>query len=275
MSGGLLNRGTAPGPALEYQPPRQPGGGPPQPCQVDRNRRVLPLQGSDLLFSRFRIRGAVFSALGFALMLALTAMPAKAAEAPPVTASQLAHRVDSYYNHLHSLRADFRETYQGLGVNREEHGTLLLRKPGKMRWTYAQPQGKVFILNGKYGWFYTPGDSHAERLAISKMDDMRSPLRFLLGHTQLEKEFAGLRLAAESDGYRLSGAPKGMEQQVAEITLGVTMQGVIRSMTITEVNGARTSFTFTNGQPDAPAPPSEFVFTPPAGVTVIDGMPPV
>lgn len=213
-------------------------------------------------------------ALGIALILMLSAIPAPA-EDHPVTASQLAQRVDSYYNDLHSLRADFTETYQGLGVNREEHGTLLLRKPGKMRWSYAQPEGKIFILNGKYGWFYTPGDSHAERLAISKMNDMRSPLRFLLGHTRLEKEFSGLRLVPEGDGYRLSGAPKGMEQQVGEITLGVTAEGIIRSMTITEVNGARTSFTFTNSQPNAPAPPSEFVFTAPAGVTVIDGMPPV
>lgn len=236
----------------------------------------------DLHLSRSRMPAA-FLAVGFALVFALvfalgfafTTAAALAAEAPSVTAPQLAQRVDSYYNHLHSLRADFTETYRGLGVNREEHGTLLLRKPGKMRWTYAQPQGKVFILNGKYGWFYTPGDRHAERLAIAKMNDMRSPLRFLLGHTQLEKEFAGLTIAADGDGYQLSGTPKGMEQQVAEITLGVTMQGVIRSMTIVEVNGARTSFTFTNGQPNAPAPSSEFVFTPPAGVTVIDGMPPV
>jgi outer membrane lipoprotein carrier protein len=213
--------------------------------------------------------------LGLAIVLASFSPAIYAADAPSLTAAQLAQRVDTYYNGLHSLRADFTESYQGMGINRDEHGTLLLRKPGKMRWNYAEPAGKIFILDGKYGWFYSPGDAQAERLAASKMDDLRSPLRFLLGHTQLEKELQGLNLSIAVSGYQLSGIPKGMQQRIAEVTLGVSPDGVIQSMAITEVNGARTTFTFTNDQPNAPAPESEFVFRPPAGVPIIDGLPPV
>jgi outer membrane lipoprotein carrier protein len=183
--------------------------------------------------------------------------------------------VDKYYNGLHSLRTSFTESFHGMGLNREESGTLLLRKPGKMYWTYTKPAGKIFLLDGKYAWFYTPGDAQVERLAAAQMDDLRSPLRFLLGHTQLQKELEGLTLSSTAHGLELSGVPKGMQNRVAKIVLGVSADGEIHSMSITEVDGAETAFTFTDSQANAPAPESDFVFHPPAGVPVVDGLPPV
>jgi outer membrane lipoprotein carrier protein len=191
------------------------------------------------------------------------------------TAQQLAQRVDKYYNGLHSLRTAFTETFRGMGIDREESGTLLLRKPGKMRWSYSHPAGKLFVLDGKYAWFYSPGDAQVERVSAGQLDDLRSPLRFLLGHTQLQKELVGLTLSSGPDGMQLSGVPKGMEKRVEKIVLGVSPEGVIHSMSITETDGAQTAFTFKDSVADAPAPDSEFVFHPPAGVPVVDGLPPV
>jgi outer membrane lipoprotein carrier protein len=191
------------------------------------------------------------------------------------TPQQLAQRVDKYYNGLHSLRTAFTESFHGMGIDREESGTLLLRKPGKMRWSYSHPAGKVFVLNGKYAWFYSPGDAQVERVQATQLDDLRSPLRFLLGHTQLQKELEGLTVSSGPDGLLLSGVPKGMEKRVERIVLGVSPEGVIHSMRITETDGAETAFTFKDSVADAPAPDSEFVFQPPAGVPVVDGLPPV
>ncbi len=191
------------------------------------------------------------------------------------TAEQLAQRVDKYYNRLHSLRTAFTESFHGMGIDREESGTLLLRKPGKMRWSYSHPPGKVFVLDGKYAWFYSPGDAQVERVSSGQLDDLRSPLRFLLGHTQLQKELAGLRLSSGPGGLELSGVPKGMEKRVEKIVLGVSSEGVIHSMSITETDGAQTAFTFKDSVADPPAPDSEFVFHPPAGIPVVNGLPPV
>ena len=190
-------------------------------------------------------------------------------------AQQLAQRVDKYYNGLHSLRTAFTETFHGMGIDREESGTLLLRKPGKMHWSYSHPAGKVFVLNGKYAWFYSPGDAQVERVQATQLDDLRSPLRFLLGHTQLQKELEGLTVSSGPDGLVLSGVPKGLEKRVEKIVLGVSAEGVIHSMKITEMDGAETAFTFKDSVADAPAPDSEFVFVPPTGVPVVDGLPPV
>ena len=192
-----------------------------------------------------------------------------------LSAQQLAQRVDRYYNGLHSLRTSFTESFHGMGIDRNESGTLLLRKPGKMRWDYAAPAGKVFLLDGKYAWFYSPGDAQVERVAASQLDDLRSPLRFLLGHTQLQKELEGLTVSSTDGGLVLSGVPKGMQDRVAKIAVGVSEDGVIHSMTIDEVDGARTEFVFKNSEANVPAPDTDFVFHPPAGVPVFDGLPPV
>jgi outer membrane lipoprotein carrier protein len=42
-----------------------------------------------------------------------------------------------------------------------------------------------------------------------------------------------------------------------------------------EADGALTRFTFTGEVPNSPIPPETFHFTPPAGVPVVDAMPPV
>jgi len=160
-------------------------------------------------------------------------------------------------------------------MNRQESGTLLLKKPGRMRWTYARPVGKLFVLDGKYAYFYAPGDSQVQRVPAKQLDDLRSPLRFLLGHTQLAKEMVGLKAEQAGAGFYLSGVPKGMENRVERMSLEVTPDGVIHSIKVEEVDGAETVFTLTGEQPNPPAPDSEFVFQAPKGVPVVDGMPPV
>src|ERR1700722_16947497 len=141
------------------------------------------------------------------LIFAVCVAAARAQSAPAVpTALDLAKRVDDHYNHLQSLKASFKEQYDGLGMHRSESGVMMLRKPGRMRWEYQSTAGKVFVLDGKYAWFYTPGDPPGERRGPIQVDDRRPPLRFLLGHTKIESELQGLTLAAGPSGsYVLSG----------------------------------------------------------------------
>ena len=199
-----------------------------------------------------------------------------AAQSVAPSATQLAAAVDHHYNVLHRLRVNFTESYQGMGMDRHESGVLLLEKPGRMRWNYAEPAGKVFVLDGKYGWFYTPGDAQVQQIPAKKLDDLRSPLRFLLGHAQLTKELAGLTMApADGDMFRLRGVPRGMEQRVRSLELVVSREGTIQSMTLEELDGSRTSFAFKDEQANPVIAADTFRFTPPAGVQVVEGAPPV
>lgn len=218
----------------------------------------------------YTIRGAGVLLAGALLLICAPSQ----GEQPTVHA--LAQRVDHHYNELHSLKTDFSETYQGLGIRRTESGTLLLRKPGRMKWEYSSPAGKLFLVDGRYAWFYTQGDPQVQRIPAKELDDLRSPLRFLLGHAELEKELANLTLAPAADGcYILTGVPKGQENRIRRLTLTVTAEGAIVGMEMEEVDGARTQFSFTHEQPNVPLPADTFRFTPPAGVPVVNGLPPV
>jgi outer membrane lipoprotein carrier protein len=196
------------------------------------------------------------------------------AKAP--SANDLAQRVDRHYNQLHSLRAEFTESYEGMGIQSSESGTLTIMKPGRMKWDYNQPAGKLFLLDGKYAWFYSLGDAQVQRIPAKELDDLRSPLRFLLGHTEIEKELSGLKVADIGGGrFTLTGQPKGQEKRVSRLTLMVTAVGAITGIDIEETDGALTRFTFTGEVPNAPVLPDTFHFTPPSGVPVVDGLPPV
>lgn len=206
--------------------------------------------------------------------LAAVLLPACLCAQSP-TAHDLAQRVDRHYNQLHSLKAGFTESYEGLGMQRTESGTLMLLKPGLMRWDYNSPPGKVFVLDGKYAWFYSPGEPQVQRIQAKQLDDLRSPLRFLLGHTELEKEMSSLTLAPAARGsFTLSGQPKGQEKRVSRLSLTVTADGTITGIEIEEADGALTRFTFSGEVPNSPMPAEEFRFTPPAGVPVVDAEPP-
>jgi outer membrane lipoprotein carrier protein len=187
----------------------------------------------------------------------------------------LVRRVDEHYNHLTSLRAHYTENYSGMGMQRAEEGTLLLKKPGRMRWSYAAPVGKVFVLDGKFAWFYTPGDTQATRVPAKELDDLRSPLRFLLGHTQLKKELDGLAVTPDGTGFRITGVPKGIEQRVKLLSLWVTTAGAIDRMKLEEVDGAVTEFAFSGMVENVPVKDTDFGFVPPPGVSVVNGLPPI
>ena len=174
------------------------------------------------------------------------------------------------------MRTHFTEDYHGAGLSRSESGTLWLKKPGKMRWEYNDPRKKLFISDGKTAWFYVPGEQQARKAPVSKLDDIRSPLRFLLGKTKLRKEFDELGMAPnikpEVPGdIVLRGSPKGMEDRVSLVVLEVTPEGRIDRIQIEEVDGAMTDFTFRDTVDDLPVQDSLFHFTPPPGVEVVEG----
>ena len=198
-----------------------------------------------------------------------------------INARSEAQAVDAHYNHLHSLQAEFSEIYQGSGIERTESGTLWLKKSeakklGKMRWEYRSPREKLFVSDGKDAWFYVPADKQARKTSAQKLDDVRSPLAFLLGKTKLEKELRGLSLAPDvapltAGNMVLRGVPQAFSDLISEIALEVTPEHRIVRIMIHEVDGAVTEYRFSQQQEDVPVADTRFEFTPPAGTETIDG----
>ena len=196
------------------------------------------------------------------------------AQIPSATA--LAKLVDTHYNRLHTLQTRYIERYQGLGTDRTESGTLTLRKPGRMRWAYDVPAGKLFVLDGKNAISYTPGDPQAQRLPAKQLDDLRSPLRFLLGRTELARELDHFTVAPVASGFNLAGTPRGaLGHLLRTLILTIDAQGLIHALRLEEADGSVTTFTFTGMRENIPVPDSDFTFTPPTGISIVDGEAPI
>jgi outer membrane lipoprotein carrier protein len=207
----------------------------------------------------------------FAWLLAVAGLPLSG---ETLSAEALAARIDHHYNALHSLRVNFEQQYEGLGQHRSESGVLLLEKPGRMRWSYSKPPGKIFLLDGRDAYFYSPGQSEVQRVPAKKLDDLRSPLGLLLGHTQLEKELTGLRIEADGDQFVLSGVPKNLSARVASLRFRATEGGTIVGIRLEESDGAVTTFNFSNEEPNVRPGKGDFTFVAPTGTTIVHGIPP-
>jgi outer membrane lipoprotein carrier protein len=193
----------------------------------------------------------------------------------------LTRSVDSHYNHLRSLQADFTEIYRGEGAERVESGTLWLKKPRKMRWEYRSPREKLFVSDGQAVWFYLPAERQLRKTTLKKLDDLRSPLAFLLGKTKLENELRGLSKVVDQSPLSpgntlLRGVPQGvvsqgMAGQVNEVQLEITPSNQIVRIVLLEAGGATTEFRFAGWKENLELSDSRFQFTPPPGVETVEG----
>jgi len=193
----------------------------------------------------------------------------------------IAQGVDEHYNQLRTLQAEFTEVYRGSGMERTESGTVWLakggmKKPGKMRWEYRSPREKLFVSDGRDAWFYVPGDRQVRKTAARKLDDIRSPLAFLLGKSKLEKELQGLSLAPDvtplaAGDVVLRGVPQAMADRVSEILLEITPDHQIARLVIDEVDGSTTEYRLSDPKENVEIPAARFDFTPPAGTEVVEG----
>jgi outer membrane lipoprotein carrier protein len=199
----------------------------------------------------------------------------------PPEVQQLARAVDDHYNHLRSLESDFTEIYRGDGPERVESGTLWLKKPRKMRWEYRSPKEKLFISDGQAVWFYLPAERQVRKTTLRKLDDLRSPLAFLLGKTKLENELQGLSKVVDQSpmgagNTLLRGVPQSvvsqsMAGQVAEVQLEIAPSDQIVRIVLMDADGATTEFRFAGWKENVKLGDSRFQFTPPPGIEMVEG----
>ena len=187
----------------------------------------------------------------------------------------IAEAVDRHYNHLHTLECDFTEIYSGSGSERTETGTLWLKKPGKMRWEYRSPREKLFVGDGKNVWFYVPSERQVRKTSMKKLDDLRSPLAFLLGKTQLGKELLRLSLAPEvaplaSGDVILKGVPRGFQDRLNQVLVEITAENSIRRIVLHEADGATIEYRFSEQKEDVAISDQHFEFRVPDGVEVVE-----
>jgi outer membrane lipoprotein carrier protein len=205
----------------------------------------------------------------FRPLIALFAVSACASD-PALTT--LLKGVETRYNQARTLQVLFHEDYTPPGrPRRSESGTLQLRKPGRMRWDYDQPPGKLFLSDGKFLWLYTPDDNRAEKMKLKESDDMRAPLAFLLGKLDFSKEFRNLQAKPENSGTRIAAEAKTDNLPYSDVEFLVAPDYRILSVKVTGFDHSITEFRLAEEKVNPPLDAKLFQFQAPKGAQLIEG----
>jgi len=179
--------------------------------------------------------------------------------------------VETRYNHAQTLQVVFHEAYTGPGQpRRTESGTLLLRKPGRMRWDYSSPQGKLFVSDGRFLWLYTPSNNQVEKMKIKESDDMRAPLAFLLGKLHFDKEFRNIQGQPLADGTRITGEPKTDTLPYTQVEFVVGRDNQIRHVQVIGFDKSILEFDFEQEKLNPALEAKLFQFHVPPGAELVE-----
>ncbi len=194
-----------------------------------------------------------------------------AARAAGADLTSVLRQVENRYNRAQTLEVFFEQSYKGQGrAWKPERGRLWLRKPGKMRWEYSQPEGKLFVTDGKYAYLYTPSSKQVERTRIKETEDLRAPLAFLLGRLDFKRDFKRFIWQTEGDGYRVVAEPHSDRLIYTEVEFLVDGEHRIRQVRVTGQDRSVMEFRFEGERLNPPLSEELFVFRAPPGVTVVE-----
>jgi outer membrane lipoprotein carrier protein len=211
----------------------------------------------------------------FATAAAPAAAPAPAAGRLPL--KEVIDGVQKRYDGAKDFRARFNQTLTNAAFGRKTSSTgeVLLKKPGRMRWNYAQPEPKMYLADGNKLWLYEPEDNQAFKQDL-KSSQLPAALAFLTGQGKLTSEFditfapAKGPFGTPSD-YVLSLSPKAPQAQVKTIVFVVDPKTFdVRESVITDQSGNVNDLIFSDIRVNTNVPDTTFRWSPPAGVRLID-----
>jgi outer membrane lipoprotein carrier protein len=206
----------------------------------------------------------------FSLLVCLLALPAFTS-APDV--SRILKGVEERYNRARTLQAAFVETYTFQGRARKpESGTLSLRKPGRMRWDYAEPPGKLFLSDGKNVYLYVPRLNRVERMKLKESDDMRAPLAFLLGKLNFKREFSRFAARPEGSDVWITAFPKSDRLPYKQVDFLIAPDYSIRRLVITGQDNSGLVFHLSNEKVNPQLADSIFRFQMPPNAELVESM---
>jgi outer membrane lipoprotein carrier protein len=195
-----------------------------------------------------------------------------AAPAAP-NADALAKALQQRYQTIKDFSADFEHTYRGgaLRTQTRERGTVKIKKPGKMRWTYTAPERKEFVSDGLKIYSHIPEDRQVLVSDAPADGDVGTPALFLSGNGDIARDFTAAIVASpvpSSIGLKLT--PKRPEAQYDYFIVATTQPGLqIRGLATHDRQGGDSVIAFMNLKENQGISDKEFAFRIPKGADVI------
>ena len=191
---------------------------------------------------------------------------------PPI--DDLVRNLQTKYESVRDFSADFEHRYSG-GVLRTsivEYGTVLIKKPGKMRWRYTSSEEKLYVSDGEIFYSFFPVDQQVIVAEVPPDDQGSTPALFLAGKGSLADDFkaAYANEPETPDSWVVRLTPETSEADYELLTLTVDRESLaITGLSTEDVQGGRSSYRFTNLVENLGVPDSSFNFEIPENAHVI------
>jgi outer membrane lipoprotein carrier protein len=210
----------------------------------------------------------------FLASLSVIAASAAQPNAPDPTA--LARAVQARYDQVRDFTADFTHSYKGGVLKKQvvERGTLQVKKPGRMRWRYTDPEEKLFVADGRQIYSYVPADRQVVVSPMPAEDRATTAALFLTGKGDLARDFtakpATLPPGAPAGSVAIELTPRQEQREYNTLTLVVDPGTyAIRMLAADDRQGGRSAFTFANVKENTGLADKVFEFSIPRGADVI------
>lgn len=190
-------------------------------------------------------------------------------------ADEIADKIEAVYKGFSDLQAGFvqRATNRLSGMTQEASGRLFLKWPGRMRWEYEKPEARLFVIDGKTLWSYSPSERQAVAQDVS--DALTTtPIGILFGIGSLRRDFQVRSIVhagtTDSREYLLELTPKGKALSFARVILGVDRERfLIQRLTVFDLYGNTTAIELSEQKPNSGLKDELFHFSPPPGTDLV------
>jgi len=193
-------------------------------------------------------------------------------------AEAVARKVQGHYEAIEDWSASFRQTREAASLGLAaaaraqgpREGTVVLQKPGRMRWSYESPEPSLFVSDGEVVWTYDPLLGEAQRMPDAGGLLSGAAVRFLMGEGDLVDDFTITAVDCDARPVRLELVPKKAESY-ERLALDVDPEtGRVAASTVADLFGNRTTVAFEDVRTNTGPEPDTFTFEPPEGTTVLE-----
>jgi outer membrane lipoprotein carrier protein len=195
------------------------------------------------------------------------------------TPDAIMKRAASAYTEMKTIRAEFEQTITNplTGTNATARGVMLRRAPDLLSVTFTSPKGDRVVADGKSLWVYLPSSAPGQ---VIKLPSNGKSTLALVEPGELFLNSPSSRYDMTSGGSAtISGRKANIVSLVPKKTNNVFTRAKIwvdaddasiRKFEVVDVNGLTRVVTITKLQANVPVSASEFRFTPPKNVRVLD-----
>ena len=209
------------------------------------------------------LTGVLMTTLGVAApMVAMT----QTAQAAPATNLVAAQRLNKLLSNTKSMTASFTQTTKGAS-NGTFKGTMSVQRPNNFRWETTSPSEQLIVANGSSLWIF---DKDLEQATKQSVDNQvgNTPALLLSGDpSKIDKNFKVTQPYSTKNYYVLY--PKSSDASFKSLSMSFS-GGKPVMMVLNDTLGQTTSIKFSNIKLNPKINSSQFKFTPPKGVDIIN-----